>query len=339
MRSLFFAEPGQVEWRDVAAPGIEAPTDAVVRITHATTCDIDALIIRGIAPLPGPFPLGHEAIGVIEQTGADCGGLKPGDRVILTYYDACQACAPCSRHTPNRCDTYNGDLTTRRWHGVGFTETGYFSELVRVRNAATMCVKLPLGADPVALAGLGDNVGFAFEYVVPHLINRPGADVLVMGGGGSIALYAVAFARAAGAGKVVYADADPHRLAIAERFGASLVEGPAPKSLGSFPVTVDASANADSLLCAIRSTEYEGHCSSVGGHFRPVSMPLFQMYARGIHFYTGPGKGLPNIHPALDLILRTGLDLSPVVSEVLPFKDAERAMKHPSLKPVFVASH
>jgi threonine dehydrogenase-like Zn-dependent dehydrogenase len=195
---------------------------------------------------------------------------------------------------------------------------------------------LPLGLDPTHLASLGDNIGFAWEYVVPHLASRPGADVLVMGGGGSIALYAVAFAVAAGAGSVTYVDTSHDRLAIAEGYGARIVEGPPPKTIGSFPITVDASADTAGLLCAIRSTEVEGQCSSVGGHFAPVALPIFEMYAKGITFYTGPGRGIPNVAGALAMIADGRVDPAPVTSAILPFSDAAHSLAIPGRKPVFV---
>jgi alcohol dehydrogenase len=338
MRSLFFLEPHKLEWRDVAAPTLLDPGDALVRPTHATLCDIDPLIIRGIAPIPGPFPIGHEAIGEVVAVGSAVTRLTPGQRVALTYYDLCGACRRCRNARPNRCEVNSPDILRRRWHGVGMTEAGYFSDLVRVPAAERACLPLPEGVAAEHLASLGDNIGFGYEYVVPHLARFPGADVLVMGGGGagSIGLYATAFAVAAGAGKVVYADFNDDRLAIAEAFGARLHRGAPPRALGVFPITVDASGAHEGLLCAIRSTEVEGICSSVGGHFQPAPMPLLEMYAKGIHFYTGPGRGLPNMADALALIAARAIDLAPVTSDILPWADADRARATLPRKPVFV---
>jgi threonine dehydrogenase-like Zn-dependent dehydrogenase len=335
-RSLFFVGPRRLEWRDVPLPRIEKPTDALVRPIVMTTCDIDPLIISGHAPLPGPFPIGHEAIGEVVEVGIGVSAVQPGDRVVLTYFDACGKCSRCHRRMPNRCLDNSPDLARRSWHGIGFTGTGFFSDLIRVPAADFTLTVLPTSQDPTHIASLGDNIGFAWEYVVPHLMEQPGADVLIMGGSGSIALYAVAFAVAAGAGKVTYVDQAADRLAIAEGFGARVVEGPAPRKLGEFPITVDASADVASLLCAIRSTEVEGRCSSVGGHFKPVAMPLIEMYAKGITFYTGPGRGMPNVAGALEMIVDGRVDPAPVTSSIMPFLDAAEALVEPGRKPVFV---
>lgn len=336
MRQLWFDRPGRLDWREVDAPAILHPQDAIVRILVATACDIDPMIVSGHAPIPAPFPLGHEAIGEVVETGPGC-GLKPGQRVALTYYDGCAACSRCRSGRPNRCETYSPDVRDRTWHGIGFSPVGFFSDMVRVPAADAMCLALPEGADLTHLASLGDNIGFGYEFTVPHLARTPGAEVLVMGGVGSIALFAAAFAVAGGAGRVVYHDTDRQRLDIAAAYGAEVRDGPPPARLGSFPITVDASGNTDSLICAIRSTEVEGQCSSVGGHFRPVTLPLFQMYAQGIHLYTGPGLGLPNMAHALDMILAGQVDPAPVTSGIFPLSDADRVMREPSLKPVFLS--
>jgi threonine dehydrogenase-like Zn-dependent dehydrogenase len=344
MKSLYFEGVGQLAWRDVPEPVIEQEGDAIIRITHATTCDIDPLIIRGRTPLSGPFALGHEAVGEISSISSSRTGLQPGDRVILTYYDACAHCSMCRRDTPNRCDTFSPSLPTRRWHGIGATQVGFFSELVRVPNAADMCTPVPRGADATHLASLGDNAGFAYEYTVPHLQRRPGADLLIMGGGGmpdaggSIGLYAVAFACSSNAGRVDYVDTNRQRLDVAEKLGARVHDQHAPKVMGSYPITVDASADAAGLLCAIRSTEFEGICSSIGGHFVPVPLPLGEMYLRGIHFYIGPGRGRPNIQPVLNLIENGKFNPALITSSILPFEEAHRALLIPMIKPVFVVS-
>ncbi|WP_066480623.1 MULTISPECIES: zinc-dependent alcohol dehydrogenase [unclassified Sphingomonas] len=336
MTSLYFVAPGNLEWRAQESPRLIDGGDALVRPVVATTCDIDPLIISGRAPLRGPFAIGHEAIGEVVEVGRDVAGMRPGDRVVMSYYDACGHCARCGQARPNRCLENSPDLVRRNWHGIGFTPTGYFSDLVRVPAADYALRVLPAEVEPTHLASLGDNIGFAWEYVVPHLDRTPGADVLVMGGSGSIGLYAVGIAIAAGANAVTYVDQVPARLAIAERYGATVVEGPPPRSIGSFPITVDASADAASLVCALRSTEVEGHCSSVGGHFAPVELPLFEMYARGVHFYTGPGRGIPNVDPALALIQSGRFDPAPVTSGLFPFDDAAKVLTEPGLKPVFV---
>ncbi|EMY79059.1 L-threonine 3-dehydrogenase domain protein [Leptospira weilii serovar Ranarum str. ICFT] len=174
----------------------------------------------------------------------------------------------------------------------------FFSDYIRVPNANATLFGLPPGINPSHVASLSDNIPFGYELTVPHLSRNGGADVLIMGGAGSIGLFAASYTRAAGAGSVDYVDTNKIRLEIAEKIGANPIES-APKQRigrrpGKYPITVDASASAEGLLCAIRSTEPEGYCSSIGGHFADIALPMLDMYAKGLHFYTGRGMGRPN---------------------------------------------
>lgn len=334
MKSLYFLAPGQLEWRDVPDATIQATTDVIVRPIAATTCDIDKYIVDGSAPMKGQFCLGHEAVGEVVEVGSEVRRRFLGERVIVTYFHACGTCNRCADAAPNRCQNHQ-----KEWMGVGLPKmeaVGTFSDLVRVPHGDFALTPLPENLDPAEYASAGDNIPFGFELVVPQLRRKPGSSVLVMGGVGSIPLYTVAFALAAGAKHVDFVDVDPENLRIAAELGASVHQGPAPHRMGKYPITVDASGRQESLLCAIRSTEDEGHCLSVGAHFRNFELPLWEMYAQGIHFYTGPGQGLPNILPALDLISSRQIPIGTIVSGVHPFDSAHEVLLSPSRKPVFV---
>lgn len=334
MRELVFLRPGALEWQDRPDPVIEHAEDAIVRPISATLCDLDRLIIRGEAPFKGPFAIGHEAIGEVVTVGTGTSGLYPGQKVVISWHISCGHCHRCHRSLPNTCASHPPGAM----YGlpVGGNWGGLLSDLVRVPFASFALTPLPPGIDATHLASLSDNLPFGFELTVPHLARQPGAPVLILGGCGSIALYAVAYAVAGGASRVDYVDTDRDRLAIAERLGANPIEGPPRRSHGAYPIVVDASADSESLLSAIRSTEAEGICSSVGGHFANVALPLMEMYARGIHFYTGRGRGKPNIGAALDFVTAGRVQPALVTSELAAFDDAPAVLAAPSLKPILV---
>jgi alcohol dehydrogenase len=70
---------------------------------------------------------------------------------------------------------------------VGGKWGGLFSDLVRVPFARSALLPLPSGLEPTHLASLSDNIPLGYELTVPRLECSPGADVLVVGGVGSIA--------------------------------------------------------------------------------------------------------------------------------------------------------
>jgi threonine dehydrogenase-like Zn-dependent dehydrogenase len=337
MRELIFLEPRKLAWREAPEPRIEHPEDAIVRPIAATTCDLDTAIIRGTTPFEGPFAIGHECIAEVADVGAGATQFYRGQHVIVSWHISCGHCHRCAqRRLPNTCSHFPkgaafGSPVQGQEHWGGL-----FSDLVRVPHAPASLVPLPPGVDPTHWASLSDNITFGYELTVPHLARNPGADVLIMGGCGSVALYAAAFARAAGAGAVDYIDTDRVRLGIAAKLGANAIEMPPPRRHGSYPITVDASMSAESLRCAIRSTEQEGQCSSVGCHFGEVSMPMMEMYVRGINFYTGRGQGRPNIEKAMAFVDARRMRPELVTTEVVSFDDAPDVLARGSMKPILV---
>lgn len=336
MREVVFLSPGRLAWRDMIEPRISAPGDALVRPIAATTCDLDNLIIRGETPFHGPFAIGHECVAEVVAVGEGVSRFRPGDRVVVNWHISCSRCDHCTSRRPNACRSHQPGAMYGL-PGLG-DWGGMFSDLLRVVEADFALTLLPDGIDPALVASAGDNLPFGWEFTVPHLREAPGAEVLVMGGCGSIALYAVMFAIAAGAARVEYRDTDPDRLRIAEQFGAAVVEGPPPRRAGEFPIVIDASADRAALMCALRSVSPEGIVSSVGGHFSEVTMPLFEMYQRGVRFYTGRGRGGPNVAEALAWVADGRVDPAPVISCIAPFDDAPEVLAEGLLKPVLVRS-
>jgi threonine dehydrogenase-like Zn-dependent dehydrogenase len=178
------------------------------------------------------------------------------------------------------------------------------------------------------LASVSDNIPDGWRTVAPHLVQRPGADVLVVGGGGlSIALYAVDAARALGAGRVVYADADPGRLAVAQQLGAETVEGPPNGSFGEFAITVDASGAHAGLHAALRSTEPGGVCTSIGIYYEPLTpIPLLEMYTTGVTLVTGRAMARATMPAVLERIAAGDLHPDRVTSNVVSWEQAAEAV-------------
>ena len=128
--------------------------------------------------------------------------------------------------------------------------------------------------------------------------------MLVVGGAGDVALYAVAVAVALGSEQVDYVDIDARRLAVAERLGAHAIERPVDGSrLGRYPITVDHSGDVAGLHSALRSTEPEGTCTSTAIYFAAeTALPLLEMYTRGVEFRTGRVNARAAIPHVLELV-------------------------------------
>jgi threonine dehydrogenase-like Zn-dependent dehydrogenase len=89
--------------------------------------------------------MGHEFLGVVEDTGADVPGLKAGDLVIAPFVWSDGTCDFCREGLPTSC-RHGG-----QW---GHDLDGGQGEAVRVPQAPGTLVKLPGAVDETLLPSL-----------------------------------------------------------------------------------------------------------------------------------------------------------------------------------------
>jgi threonine dehydrogenase-like Zn-dependent dehydrogenase len=316
-----------VEWRDVEEPELGGPGEALVRPLAVALCDLDHPLIHGQAPIPGEIALGHEQVGEVTAVGDEVADFRVGDVVSVPFQISCGACGFCRRGRTGDCES----VAPQSMYGfgtIGGDWGGALSDLVRVPFADAMLVSIPDGLEPVRVASASDNVVDGWRTVSGPLERRPGAPVLVVSGvARSVGLYAVDAALALGADSVTYVDSDPGRLAVAADLGAEVVEGPPPKRLGPFPVTVDASASHEGLECAIASTEPGGDCTHVGILYEAATpIPLFLMYVNGIEFHVGRAMARRDMPTVLELAAAGRLRPERVTSRVAQWDAAAEAV-------------
>ena len=81
MRALTWQGNLDVRVTDVPDPRIQEPTDAVIAVTSTAICGSDLHLYGVLGPYLNPGDvLGHEAMGVVTEVGADVTNLAPGDR-------------------------------------------------------------------------------------------------------------------------------------------------------------------------------------------------------------------------------------------------------------------
>ncbi len=346
MRQLEITGARAVRWNEVAAPGLHGDGEALVKPLAVAMCDLDAAFLAGVIPVAEPFPLGHECVAEVVEIGDAVRAVAPGDVVVVPFQISCGTCEACAAGHTGNCRTVPRG-SAYGMQPLGGAWGGALADVLRVPFADAMLVPLSDGLDPVAVASVADNVPDGYRAVAEPLARVPGADVLVAGGWArSIGLYAVACAKALGAGRVVYADADAGRLERAAALGAEPVEVTIgedgalawPAKLGRFAVTVDASGDHGGLHTALRSTAPDGICTSVAIYFEPVTpVPLLEMYTRGCTLHTGRCHARALIPEVLALIAAGRLDPALVTSAVAGFDEAEAALAEPPTKLILVA--
>ncbi|MBA2545587.1 MAG: alcohol dehydrogenase catalytic domain-containing protein [Solirubrobacterales bacterium] len=324
MKALTFAGKDDIGWRDVDDPAIQGDGEALVRPLAVATCDLDLLLVRGMVPFEEPFPIGHECVAEVTEVGDGVEGFSPGDIVSVPFQISCGECDRCRRGNTGNCER----VERMAMYGLpmGTNYGGFLSDSARVPFADAMLVKVPEGIEAQAVASLSDNIPDAWRTVGPQLAERPGAPVLICAGGASIALYATGIALALGAERVDFAGGNSYIRGKAEEIGATMLDEEFPKRLGPYPITVDASADPEGLRCALRSTDGDGICTSIGIYFADVELPLLEMYTKNTRFDTGRCHARPAMEPLLDLVRSGSFKPEQVTAETANFDDAAEAM-------------
>lgn len=215
MKALIYRGPGEKALEDRPEPTLQAPGDAIVRITRTTICGTDLHILKGDVPTCAPGRiLGHEGVGVIEAVGPAVIAFKTRDRVLISCISACGHCAYCRKGMYSHC-------TTGGWI-LGNEIDGTQAEYVRIPHADTSLYPIPAGADEEALVMLSDILPTGFECGVLNGKVAPGSTVAIVGAG-PIGLAALLTAQFYSPAEIIMIDLDDSRLEVARSFGATQI--------------------------------------------------------------------------------------------------------------------
>lgn len=340
MRQLTYVGGTKVQWWDVPPPQIQQDTDALVEPLAVTRCDLDLAIVSGRAGLTGPFAIGHEAAGRVVQVGDAVRSFAPGDLVIVPFQISCGTCDRCRRGHTNACTSvpYRSSYGMKFLSGVEYG--GALSDLMRVPFADHMLVRQPAGHPLSQTAALADGATDGFVAVAGWLRERPGADVLVIGGAGqSVGLFAAQAALTLGATRVVYLDDHPGRRAKAAEIGAE-VQAAAPglvmDPIGLFPIVIDAAASDASLSLALRSVEPNGVCQRMYGDFTEMTpVGLRHMYGMSITLKVARVNVRAEMPTCLAHVAAGHHHPEHIITRRVRFEDAHEAILDPTIKVVF----
>lgn len=216
MRATIIYGAGDVRVENVPDPAIHQPTDAVVRVLSACVCGSDLWPYGSRPASEHGDRIGHEFLGVVEETGSEVSTLKAGDVVVAPFV-----------WSDNTCDFCREGLQTSCRHG-GFWAAGDVDggqgEAVRVPQAQGTLVKLPVGEDSALLPSLltlSDVFPTGHHCAVTAGV-RPGKTVTVIGDG-AVGLSAVLAAKRLGAEQIILMGRHKDRTDLGREFGATEV--------------------------------------------------------------------------------------------------------------------
>jgi L-idonate 5-dehydrogenase len=327
MDALVIHAPGDLRVEDIPTPAVEAG-QVRVRVRTGGICGSDLHYYQhggfGTIRIRQPMVLGHEVAGVVEELGADAGGLAVGDRIAVSPSRPCGSCRFCQLGLQNHC-------LDMRYYGSAM-------RMPHVQGAFRKEIVIEASQAHRLANGVSDAEGAMAEplAVALHAVNRAGPllgrSVLVTGCGPIGAMVVIA-ARRAGAAQIVATDVVGQPLRKAARIGADETINVAeqPEGLarfaaekGRFDVLFEASGNERSLRSAFDVVRPRGIIVQLGLSGSEMTLPLNTVVAKEFDL-RGAFRFHEEFGVAVELINKGLVDLKPLVSATLPYRDAGRA--------------
>ncbi|MFG3151487.1 zinc-binding dehydrogenase [Streptomyces sp. NPDC048219] len=216
MRATLMYEAGDVRVEDVPDSVIKEPTDALVRITASCICGSDLWPYGSMPATDGPVRMGHEFIGIVEDTGSAVSTVKRGDLVVAPFAISDNTCVFCREGLHTSCENPHAGF----WDGM--PEEGGQAEATRVPLADGTLVKLPVAADSdlmPSLLTLSDVFGTGHHAAVAGGVNARTSVTVI--GDGAVGLLGVLSARLLGAEQIILMGRHQARTDLGREFGAT----------------------------------------------------------------------------------------------------------------------
>lgn len=332
MKAAFLTAPRTLELRDVPDP--VAPEDGLVlEVKACGICGSDLRRWKEGPPqsVAGMIP-GHEAAGVVVETGKAQNQYALGDRIAIAPDVHCGRCYYCQRGWYNLCDEIRFIGVTPEWPGALAEKLVLTGEIL----INGIVHRMPEGMS-FAEGSLAEP---SCSVLASH--NRAGTglgDTVVVMGAGPIGCLHVIVAKARGA-RVVVSEPSSVRRRLAERCGPDAVVDPTAEDLESRVRQMTAGVGADIVICAnpiaqtqtqaIQIVRKRGKVILFGG--LPKANPLVTLDSNRIHYGEIEVVGAFSYHPtahaqALDLIQRKIIDADLLVTHTFGLDDIAKAFE------------
>ena len=288
MKALVYHGPGKKSWEEKPKPVLTAPTDAVVKISKTTICGTDLHIMKGdVATVTDGRILGHEGVGIIEETGDAVSNFKKGDHVLISCITSCGKCEYCKRGMYSHCEKGGWIL--------GNIIDGTQAEYVRIPYADNSLYPIPAGSDEEALVMLSDILPTGFECGVLNGQVKPGDTVAIVGAG-PVGLAALLTAQFYTPAMLIMIDMDDNRLNVSRTFGASQFVNPQKEDAVRkiFELTGNKGVDVAIEAVGVPST-FElcqsivapgGHIANIGVHGKKADLHLERLWSHNITITT-----------------------------------------------------
>ena len=294
--------------------------DVKIKVTHTGICGTDLHIYTwnewAQRTLDLPLITGHEFCGIVEEIGPGITHYKPGDHVSGEAHITCGYCRNCRAGKRHLC---------HKTIGVGIQRDGAFAEYLVIPESNVWPIHKDIPSEIAAFFdpyGNAAHTALSFEMVAE--------DVLITGAG-PIGIMAVSICNFVGARHVVITDVNDYRLNLARKMGASRAINVSHERISDvfeelnmsngFDVGLEMSGNPDAFKDMLENMYHGGKIALLGLLPKSTQINWDDIIFKGLHVKGIYGREMYETWYKMTQMLRSGLDISPVLTHKLPIDD------------------
>ena len=328
MLAYTYIEHGRFELVEKPRPTLQEEEDAIVRVTLGSICTSDLHIKHGSVPRAvRGVTVGHEMVGIVEETGAKVRTVRPGDRVTVNVETFCGECFFCKHGHVNNCTDPNGG-----W-ALGCRIDGGQAEHVRVPHADQGLNQIPDNVSDEQALFVGDILATGFWAARISEIQRE--DTVLIIGAGPTGICTLLCAMLKQPKRIIVCEKSAERIRfVQEHYPQVLTTTPERcerftrqnSEHGGADVVIEAAGGEETFRMAWQCARPNAIVTIVALYDAPQILPLPEMYGKNLTFKTGGVDGC-DCEEILRLIAKGLIDTTPLITHRFPLSDIEEAYR------------
>ena len=326
MLAYTYEENGKFVLKEKEKPTLQSEDDAIVRVTLASICSSDLHIKHGAVPraVPG-ITVGHEMVGIVEETGRRVTKVKPEDRVTVNVETFCGECFFCKNGFVNNCTDQNGG-----W-ALGCRIDGGQAEYVRVPYAEQGLNKIPDGVTDRQALFVGDVL--ATGYWAARISEITEEDTVLIIGAGPTGICTLLCVMLKKPKRIIVCEKDENRIRfIKEHYPDVYTVSPEEcleyvqknSDHGGADVVLEVAGAPSTFRLAWECARPNAIVTVVALYDEAQTLPLPDMYGKNLTFKTGGVDGC-DCEETLRLIAEGKIDTEPLITHTYPLSRIEDA--------------
>ena len=326
MLTYTYKSKGVFDFQEKPKPEILHERDAIVKVTLASVCSSDIHIKHGSVPraVEG-ITVGHEMVGIVEETGSAVTHVKKGDRVTLNVETFCGDCFFCKKGFVNNCTDKNGG-----W-ALGCRIDGGQAEYVRVPFADQGLNKIPNTVSDRQALLVGDVLATGFWATRISEITED--DTVLIIGAGPTGICTLLCAMLKNPKKIIVCETDPNRIEFVNKHYPDVLTVTPDKCLdfvmsqsdhGGADVVLEVAGADSTFRLAYECARPNAIVTVVALYDKPQTLPLPDMYGKNLTFKTGGVDGC-DCDEVLKLIEAGKINTEPLITHTFSLNEIDKA--------------